>query len=86
MADAVGALAAASQSRRGSHLSRPHLSQLLRRGQTKLFIAIERALARFCTDRIVVISEQQRDEICRKFKVGRFEQFRLFRWELISAR
>ncbi|MCG3160215.1 MAG: D-inositol-3-phosphate glycosyltransferase [Acidobacteria bacterium] len=45
--------------------------------KTKLFIAIERALARFCTDRIVVISEQQRDEICRKFKVGRFEQFRV---------
>ncbi|MGH9754007.1 MAG: glycosyltransferase, partial [Blastocatellia bacterium] len=43
--------------------------------KTRLFIAIERALARFCTDRIVAISERQRDEICRKFKVGRFEQF-----------
>ncbi len=43
--------------------------------KTKLFIAIERALARLCTDRIVAISEQQRDEICRRFKVGRYEQF-----------
>ena len=43
--------------------------------KTKLFIAIERALARFCTDRIVAISEQQRSEICLKFKVGRHEQF-----------
>jgi len=45
--------------------------------KTRIFIAIERALARFCTDRIGAISEQQRDEICRKFKVGRFEQFRV---------
>src|SRR5262245_3628301 len=45
--------------------------------KTRLFIAIERALARFCTNRIVVISEQQRDEICRKFKVGKLEQFRI---------
>lgn len=43
--------------------------------KTKLFIAIERALARLCTDRIVTISEQQRDEICLEFKVGRYEQF-----------
>jgi glycosyltransferase involved in cell wall biosynthesis len=43
--------------------------------KTRLFIAIERALARFCADRIVVISERQRDEICRAFRVGRFEQF-----------
>jgi len=43
--------------------------------KTKLFIAIERALARFCADQIVAVSERQRDEICGKFKVGRFEQF-----------
>ncbi|HKQ91092.1 MAG TPA: glycosyltransferase [Blastocatellia bacterium] len=43
--------------------------------KTRLFIAIERALARLCADRIVAISERQRDEICRSFKVGRFEQF-----------
>src|SRR5262245_22504718 len=30
---------------------------------TKLLIAIERALARLCADRIIAISEQQRDEI-----------------------
>src|SRR5215813_15076203 len=45
--------------------------------KTRLFLVIERALARFCTDRIVTISEQQRDEICRKFKVGRSDQFRV---------
>src|SRR5262249_47874274 len=43
--------------------------------KTRLFIAIERALARFCADRIVAISELQRDEICRAFKVGRFDRF-----------
>src|SRR5262249_34796372 len=43
--------------------------------KTRLFIAIERALARFCADRIVAISERQRDEILRAFKVGRPEQF-----------
>jgi glycosyltransferase involved in cell wall biosynthesis len=43
--------------------------------KTWVFIAIERALARFCADRIVAISERQRDEICRSFKVGKFEQF-----------
>jgi glycosyltransferase involved in cell wall biosynthesis len=43
--------------------------------KTRFFIAVERALARFCADRIVAISERQRDEICRAFKVGKFEQF-----------
>jgi glycosyltransferase involved in cell wall biosynthesis len=43
--------------------------------KTRLFIAIERALARFCADRIVAISERQRDEICGEFKVGRVDQF-----------
>jgi glycosyltransferase involved in cell wall biosynthesis len=45
--------------------------------KTRLFIAIERALARFCTDRIITISEQQRNEICEKFRVGKREQFRV---------
>src|SRR5215475_11965937 len=45
--------------------------------KTRLFIAIERALARFGSDLIITISEGQRDEICRKFKVGRIEQFRV---------
>jgi len=42
--------------------------------KTKLFLAIERLLAR-ATDRIVVVSEQQRREIHEKFRVGRREQF-----------
>jgi glycosyltransferase involved in cell wall biosynthesis len=45
--------------------------------RTRFFITIERALARFCTDRIIAISEKQRDEIRRKFKVGRIEQFQV---------
>jgi glycosyltransferase involved in cell wall biosynthesis len=45
--------------------------------KTRLFIAIERVLARLCTDRIIVISEQQRREICESFRVGRHEQFRV---------
>jgi glycosyltransferase involved in cell wall biosynthesis len=45
--------------------------------KTRLFIAIERALARLCTDRIVVISEQQRQEICERFGVGHPAQFRI---------
>jgi glycosyltransferase involved in cell wall biosynthesis len=43
--------------------------------KTKFFLSIERALARLITDRIVVISEQQRREINEKFGVGRPEQF-----------
>jgi glycosyltransferase involved in cell wall biosynthesis len=43
--------------------------------KTRLFISIERALARFCADRIVAVSERQRDEILREFKVGRCGQF-----------
>lgn len=43
--------------------------------KTKFFLAIERALARLITDRIVVVSEQQRHEINETFRVGRREQF-----------
>jgi glycosyltransferase involved in cell wall biosynthesis len=43
--------------------------------KTRLFLGIERFLARFVTDRIVVISEQQRREINETFRVGRREQF-----------
>ncbi len=43
--------------------------------KTRLFIMIEQMLARFCTDRIVTISEQQRSEISQTFKVGRPDQF-----------
>jgi glycosyltransferase involved in cell wall biosynthesis len=43
--------------------------------KTRLFLAIERTLAILITDRIVVISEQQRREINGEFGVGRAEQF-----------
>jgi glycosyltransferase involved in cell wall biosynthesis len=43
--------------------------------KTRLFLAIEKLLARIATDRIVVISEQQRREINEVFHVGRREQF-----------
>jgi glycosyltransferase involved in cell wall biosynthesis len=43
--------------------------------KTRLFLAIEQFLARFGTDRIIVISEQQRREINEVFHVGRAEQF-----------
>src|SRR6185503_15997522 len=42
--------------------------------KTRFFVAIERLLARI-TDRIVVVSEQQRCEINETFHVGRSEQF-----------
>jgi glycosyltransferase involved in cell wall biosynthesis len=45
------------------------------RFKTRLFLAIERSLARLVTDRIVVISEQQRREINVVFRVGRSKQF-----------
>ena len=43
--------------------------------KTKIFLMIERLLARFATDRIIVISAQQLDEINGRFRVGRREQF-----------
>jgi glycosyltransferase involved in cell wall biosynthesis len=43
--------------------------------KTRLFLAIEQFLARFATDRIIVISEQQRREINEVFHVGRRNQF-----------
>lgn len=43
--------------------------------KTRLFVTIERTLARVVTDRIIVISEQQRQEINQQFRVGRAEQF-----------
>jgi glycosyltransferase involved in cell wall biosynthesis len=42
--------------------------------KTRLFLAVERLLARRATDRIVVISEQQRREINENFQVGRSHQ------------
>lgn len=45
--------------------------------KTRLFLMIERALARLATDRIVVISRQQLAEINGRFRVGRAKQFRV---------
>lgn len=45
--------------------------------KTRFFIFIERLLARFATDVIVVISKQQLDEINGRFLVGKREQFRV---------
>ena len=43
--------------------------------KTRLFLLIEKLLARLITNRIVVVSEQQRREIHETFGVGRREQF-----------
>jgi glycosyltransferase involved in cell wall biosynthesis len=45
------------------------------RWKTRFFLAVEQALARLVTDRIVVISPQQLEEIHGRFRVGRREQF-----------
>jgi glycosyltransferase involved in cell wall biosynthesis len=43
--------------------------------KTRIFLTIEKMLARLVTDRIIVISEQQRREINEEFAVGRANQF-----------
>jgi glycosyltransferase involved in cell wall biosynthesis len=43
--------------------------------KTRAFLKIEKVLARLGTDRIVVISEQQRREINEEFRVGSADQF-----------
>jgi glycosyltransferase involved in cell wall biosynthesis len=43
--------------------------------KTRVFLLIEKVLARLITDRIVVVSEQQRREINEEFGVGRAGQF-----------
>jgi glycosyltransferase involved in cell wall biosynthesis len=45
------------------------------RVKTRLFLAIERLLARLATDRIVVVSTQQLHEINETYRVGRRKQF-----------
>jgi glycosyltransferase involved in cell wall biosynthesis len=45
------------------------------KGKTRFFLFVERMLARFCTDRIIVISPRQFEEIHAEFKVGSAEQF-----------
>jgi glycosyltransferase involved in cell wall biosynthesis len=47
------------------------------RGRTRLFLGIERLLARLVTDRLIVVSKQQRSEIGETFRVGRPEQFKV---------
>jgi glycosyltransferase involved in cell wall biosynthesis len=47
--------------------------------RTRAFLAIERALARWCTDRLLVVSEQQRHELLNEFRIGRAEQFVVMR-------
>src|SRR5690349_12059115 len=49
------------------------------RFQTGVFLTVERMLARMVTDRVVVVSEQQREEINKTFRVGRANQFRVVR-------
>jgi glycosyltransferase involved in cell wall biosynthesis len=49
------------------------------RRRTAVFLTIERLLARLATDRLVVVSEQQKTEINQTFRVGRVNQFRLVR-------
>ena len=43
--------------------------------KTKLFLLIEKILAKFATDRIIVITGQQFEEIHQRFGVGRRDQF-----------
>jgi glycosyltransferase involved in cell wall biosynthesis len=43
--------------------------------RTRLFLAIEKLLARLATDRVIVITEQQRREINEDFRVGNASQF-----------
>jgi glycosyltransferase involved in cell wall biosynthesis len=47
------------------------------RNKTRLFLAIERLLARLITDRLIVISEQQSVEIGKTFRVGRSGQLKV---------
>ena len=47
--------------------------------RTGVFLTIERLLARLVTDRLVVVSQQQAEEIGRKFRVGRADQISVIR-------
>src|SRR4030095_11807096 len=47
------------------------------RNRTRLFLAIERLLARMVTDRLIVISKQQSVEIGETFRVGRSGQMKV---------
>jgi glycosyltransferase involved in cell wall biosynthesis len=45
--------------------------------KTRLFLLIEKILARTATDRIIVITNQQRQEINEQFRVGKANQFKI---------
>lgn len=47
------------------------------RRRTRMFVVIERLLARFVTDRLIVVSEQQGAEIGNDFRVGRRGQIKV---------
>ena len=47
------------------------------RGRTRMFLAIERLLARMVTDRLIVVSAQQGAEIGNDFRVGRPGQIKV---------
>ena len=47
--------------------------------KTGVFLTVEKVLARLATDRILVVSEQQKAEINQTFRVGRRDQFRVVR-------
>lgn len=47
------------------------------KNKTRFFLFVEKTLARMATDRILVLSEQQRREIHEEFGVGRSNQFRI---------
>ncbi len=45
--------------------------------KTKIFLTIEKTLAKLATDKIIVISDQQFDEIHNRFHVGKTAQFKV---------
>jgi glycosyltransferase involved in cell wall biosynthesis len=47
------------------------------RGRTRLFLAVERLMARLVTDRLIVVSAQQGAEIGNDFRVGRAGQIKV---------
>lgn len=47
------------------------------RGRTRVFLAVERLLARLVTDRLIVVSKQQGAEIGNDFRVGRKGQIKV---------
>ena len=47
------------------------------RARTRLFLFIERVLAKLVTDRLIVVSDQQRREIGETFRVGRPDQIQV---------